>query len=77
VAFLGHRNLLGGGLRGRPACAAVVTDIGRVIHHHGLVINVSNRRIADVVLRGVVEKSATSGRDVGSAAERYIFPDRG
>jgi hypothetical protein len=49
VAFLGDRKLLDGGFRGRPARAAVVTDIGRVVHHHGLVIDVGNRRIADVV----------------------------
>jgi hypothetical protein len=49
VAFLGGRKLLGRGFRGRSARAAVVTDIGRVVHDHGFVVNVSDRRIADVV----------------------------
>jgi hypothetical protein len=45
-------------LRGRTAGAAIVADVTRIVHDNGLVVDVGDRHVRDVVDRLVVKEIA-------------------
>src|SRR5262249_21643915 len=60
VLLISGGNLLWGRLRRRTAGAAIVTHVGDVIDDDGLVVDVADLHVRDVVDGAVVEKSAAA-----------------
>jgi hypothetical protein len=60
VLLIGGGNLLWGRLRCRTAGAAIVTHVGDVVDDDGLVVDVADLHVRDVVDGAVVEESAAA-----------------